>query len=33
MRIFATMKIAIAGLLALHAAGAFADCPRPRPTF
>jgi hypothetical protein len=33
MRIFATTKLAIAGLLALHAAAAFADCTRPRPTF
>jgi TonB family protein len=33
MRIFATMRIAIAGLLALHAASAFADCTRPRPSF
>ncbi|HEY7641805.1 MAG TPA: energy transducer TonB [Steroidobacteraceae bacterium] len=27
------MRIAIAGLLALHAASVFADCTRPRPTF
>jgi TonB family protein len=33
MRTFATMKIALAGLLALHGAAAFADCPRPRPAF
>jgi len=34
MRIPATVKIVtLAGLLALHAAAAFADCTRPRPTF
>lgn len=33
MRIFATMRLAIAGLLMLHGAAAFADCTRPRPTF
>jgi TonB family protein len=33
MRIFATTRILMTAALALHAAAAIADCPRPRPTF